>query len=132
MTTYNRYIYIEEESKPGTLQVLRFQPDETPPKIALDRDSLYFSAVTAGVKSRSQLVRVDNEGGGTLQLSVSKDATWFNYDIVNGSNIRIGMGNYVPAAGSYTGTLTVTNTQSFFDVKTVTVYLQVYDPSETT
>jgi len=130
MTVHNGFIYVQLSG----LSVLQFRIEERLPQIALDRDIFYFSAVTTGIKSPTQWFWLENTGGGKLKCDVLEDATWFECS----AGYNVGSGRYSVGVypdhlnvGFYTGTLTVRNNYSVTDTKTITVNLQVYDPSET-
>ncbi|MGD2089772.1 MAG: Ig-like domain-containing protein [Candidatus Aminicenantes bacterium] len=130
MMVHNGFIYLQDYN----LLVLRFQFEEMLPQIALDPDTLYFGAETTGIKSKTQWFLLGNAGGGTLKCDVLWDADWLEcsagYNFNTGRySVRVDTDDL--DVGLYTGTLTVQNNLSYFDTKTITVYLQVYDPSET-
>jgi hypothetical protein len=124
----------------GYLMIFRFQPDESPPQITLDRDALYFSAVTGGAGSPSQSVWVEVQGAGSLYWWTSTDEYWLDYstsslyDNTGSDEIKVSVDADYLVPGSYTGTLSVDSNVSFFDPNAaivVPVYLQIYDPTET-
>lgn len=134
MTARSGWIYLQE-SYYEKLQIFRFQPVKTPPKISVDRDTLYFSGVTTGAVSPSQQVWVEIRGENPPVWYVGTNMPWLHFSAPYYSNssgqITVSVDTYSLAEGSYTGMLYLMGNYSFFDPKTVTVYLQVYDPSET-
>jgi hypothetical protein len=129
------WIYFQGRSL-DKLHIFRFQPDETPPRITPDRDTLYFSAVTTGTKSPPQSVWVEIQGESAPVWYVRADKSWLHYTAPypsSGSSGQITVSVITPfmTVGSYTGTLFLESPFSLFHPKTITVHLQVYDPSET-
>ena len=73
------------------------------------------SSISMGSNSNSATFSITNAGGGTLQWTISSNATWLTVSPANGSTTTIGSVITVTAnttnlaSGSYTGNITVTS-----------------------
>ncbi len=103
------------------------------PTISLNRTAYNFAAAGFNVTG-SQFLRIGNSGTGTLAWSVSDDSTWLTVTPTSGSGpgeVFIGVTNTtVMAAGTYTGTVTVTDANATNSPQTVSVSLRVIDASQ--
>jgi hypothetical protein len=101
----------------------------TPPQIFLNRIQIYFGAATSGISTSSQSLFVDNSGGGTLNWSITDDATWLNCSPSSGTNagsVTVSVDVTGLSAGTYTGTITVSDSTATNSPQTVAVTLNVY------
>jgi len=101
---------------------------ETEPAIHLNRDNLYFSALTSGIVTNSQEVWIENSGGGTLNWTTHTDASWLIHTPESGTNrgiITVSVDITGLAVGSYTGTIAITDSNAANTPQTVSVTLEV-------
>lgn len=131
------YVYLStwDDDKVG---IFRYTASETPPELSLNRDALYFSALTGGVGSPPQSVWITNAGGGNLMWSIEDAPSWLDYDPSSNyygiDKLTLSLDSEALASmapGTYTGTVTVENNSFPVDGGNVAVNLQVYNPSET-
>ncbi|MCP5107583.1 MAG: hypothetical protein GY950_29615 [bacterium] len=106
-----------------------------PPEIALNRTEYYFGAVIQGAATGFQSLRIDNVGGGTLNWTATPDAnaTWLACSPGSGANagiVEISVSTAGLAAGEYSGTITVADTEAANSPQTVTVGLTVKPASQ--
>ncbi|MCX6583612.1 MAG: hypothetical protein NT166_25845 [Candidatus Aminicenantes bacterium] len=105
-----------------------------PPVIGLSRKTLNFGALTSGAVTGAQTVLISNNGGGTLNWSASGNVSRL---YINPSS---GTGDSVPAvsvnpfgltAGSYSGTISITDLNATNSPQAISVQLQIYNPGTT-
>jgi hypothetical protein len=103
------------------------------PAISLGRSQLTFAAVISGAQTGSQGVLVDNSGSGTLSWNTSTSASWLNCSPSSGSGsgqLDISINAAGLSAGSYSGTVTVSDTNASNSPQTVTVNLSVINSGQ--
>jgi len=114
------------------LTALQYTHSETPAKISLDRDQLYFGYQRGSLSITTQTIRVTAAGNTTLSANTVAFQNWISNSqgpIVGGSEVSVSLDVQDAdqlAQGSYTGTLTFFNYYNSFDSQTVTIHLQVY------
>ncbi len=105
-------------------------------EISLSRSSLTFGATKTAVPP-SQDLMIENTGGATLNWSVSADADWLAFSATSGTNaavIDISLDETELAgmsAGTYTGTISVSDQDAANSPQTVDVTLTLYAPGST-
>jgi hypothetical protein len=102
------------------------------PVIILNPPSLNFGADTVGNSSGNQSFQVSNGGGGTLTWTVTADQGWITYTPAGGSDSGIVTVSVDPSgktAGTYSGTITVSDPGAVNSPQTVAVVLEVYGDS---
>ncbi len=98
------------------------------PSLSLNRTQLYFAELTSGTRTGYQQVWINNPGTGTLTWSVADNAAWLTCSPTSGTNagyIDVSVNAGGLAAGTYTGTITVTAAGAANSPRVVTVTLTV-------
>ncbi|MEK7401856.1 MAG: BACON domain-containing carbohydrate-binding protein [Gemmatimonadota bacterium] len=98
----------------------------TPPAIGLSTTTLAFNGNTGAASPADQTVTVSNSGGGTLSWTASDDASWLTVAPTSGgapSTITVSVNTTGLAAGTYTGTITVSATGASNTPRTIGVTL---------
>lgn len=107
--------------------------DPIPPEIALSRSKLNFAALSPETFTGSQVLWLNNSGGGTLNWSTGSDTPWLSCTPGSGTNVGVLTVSVNPAGlttGAYTGTITVTAPNASNSPQTVTVNLTVKGASQ--
>lgn len=102
--------------------------------ISLDRTELIFSATTGGSSSALQTIYIDKSGPGTLNWKATSDSSWLLVAPNAGtdtSTLYIGVNATDLAAGTYTGTVSVSASNATNSPRTISVYLTVYSQGST-
>ncbi|UCH97979.1 MAG: BACON domain-containing protein, partial [Candidatus Aminicenantes bacterium] len=105
----------------------------TPPEIALNRTQFNFCALSSGTFTDSQVLWLNNSGGGTLNWSTDAGVPWLNCTPGSGTNAGVLTVSVNPAGlteGSYTGTITITDPNASNSPQTVNVNLIVKSASQ--
>jgi len=105
-----------------------------PPEIELSRTSFDFGAHTGGTVTGTQSILVENNGGGTLNWAASSDKTWLTVTPTSGSGSGILTLTVSPTgkpAGTYNGTVTVSDPDATNSPQTIAVTLKVYSAGST-
>ncbi len=104
------------------------------PTIQLNRNSLTFGAV-GNTGTNTQSFMISNSGSGTLDWSVSAGASsWLSASPSSGSDsgtVTVAVNHLALMAGTYTGTITVTDPNATNNPQTVAVTLQKYNTGAT-
>ena len=98
-------------------------------EIYLDRTQINFGATFSGPSPGSQTFLIDNIGSGTMNWTVSDDATWLSCTPLSGTNagvVTVSVNASGLGAGEYNGTITVSSANASNSPRTVTVTLDVY------
>jgi len=104
------------------------------PLIGLSRKSLAFGA-SGGVFTSAQSVRVNNAGAGNLTWTAASNAAWLSVAPASGTNAGVIQVSVNPAslaaeaagaAGSYNGTVTVSDPNAVNNPQTIAVALTTY------
>jgi hypothetical protein len=104
------------------------------PRISLSKNELSFGAATSLAASDPQDVLVENSGEGTLNWSASSDRTWLQFSPASGTNYGVILVTVDAAgldAGTYTGTISVSDSNAENSPQTVNVTLMVYSANST-
>ncbi|MCP4221268.1 MAG: hypothetical protein GY765_41965 [bacterium] len=102
-------------------------------EIELSRTSLDFGAVS-GVTTDSQDFLIENTGTGTMNWSVSDDATWLSVSPPSGSGsgvVSVSVDATGLSRGTYNGTVSVTSGNATNSPQTVGVTFKVYQSGST-
>jgi hypothetical protein len=100
------------------------------PSLQLNRTSLYFGAVSGGPQTGSQTFSVSVIGGCSLNWTASSGETWLNVTPANGSGsglATVSIDTAGLAAGTYTGTVSITCASASNSPQTVSVTLNIYN-----
>ncbi|NIM12420.1 MAG: hypothetical protein GTO45_09925 [Candidatus Aminicenantes bacterium] len=109
------------------------------PELSTNRDRLIFNAVPHGkngyLVTGAQSLLIDNRGGGILNWSISTDAVWLSASPQSGTGPHLVNVFVDPqkgmAAGSYSGSLTITDPNAPDGTVTVDVWLTIYKKGAT-
>ena len=115
----------------GTINVTNPFGGTPEPIISLDPDSLYFTAVQGGANPVDQIITVTNVGEGTLAWTAEDDAAWLTLDPTSGGDgdaTTLSVNIAGLTAGTYTGTVTVTDPAANPTSETAKVVLVVTEP----
>ena len=137
--TYTGKITVNEASSsrvrvlvnPKTVDVTLVVSETPPPQIGLSASSLSFSAQEGGSNPASQKLLVKNLGEGTLNYSISDDVEWMSVSPNSGEStgqdnehdVSVNISGL--SEGSYTGTITVTDSNAINSPQTVNVTLTI-------
>jgi hypothetical protein len=103
------------------------------PQIWLNRTYMNFGAVRFGLATGSQILFIDNTGGGILNWSAAADQSWLQCTPSMGTgpgSVTISIDAAGLSAGTYPGTVTISVPNATNSPQTVSVTLDVYDPYE--
>jgi hypothetical protein len=104
------------------------------PEIALNRKQLYFGVCPTG-NTDAQTFQIENSGSGTLNWSAASDKSWLSVTPASGSGsgvVTVTVDGYHLPAGSYTGIITVSDSNASNSPQTVNIALTVYTSGGTT
>lgn len=107
--------------------------DPQTPVISIDKTQLYFGALDGGNAPESRKFSISNSGTGTLNWSITDNKAWLSTNPTSGSNSgQVTVSINIPGldAGTYTGTITVSDPNASNSPQTVNVTLNVYEPGE--
>ncbi|UCH97495.1 MAG: hypothetical protein JSV88_11755, partial [Candidatus Aminicenantes bacterium] len=100
-------------------------------EIALDRTQLIFGVTFSGSSSGNQTFSIDNSGTGTLNWTVSDNASWLNCTPLSGTNagiVTVSVNASGLSTGEYKGTITVNSANASNSPRTIAVTLNLYGP----
>jgi hypothetical protein len=103
------------------------------PKIGLAPVTIYFGGTPNGYKSNSQVLAVSNKGSGSLNWTASIDQNWFSCTPNSGigyGRITVSVDPTGLTAGTYTGTITVSDPNAANSPQTAAVILNVYNSNQ--
>jgi hypothetical protein len=106
---------------------------EPPPEISVSPKELSFAASTNGPNPSTQDITVKNSSKGTLNYTISDDADWLTVNPGSGSstgeeNTHTVAANVAGLAkGTYTGKITISDTNATNNPQVVTVTLMISD-----
>ncbi len=103
------------------------------PEISVNRSSLNFGSYGAENTTGPQTLQINNTGEGTLNWSIGNDASWLTCSPSSGSNegvVTVSADVSGLAAGTYTGTIAITDPNASNSPQTVTVDLTVMSASQ--
>ena len=98
------------------------------PTIHINPNKLNFSAKKNGAVTDPQEIRIVNKGGGTLNWSISSDASWLTVSPVTGTGDGIITVSVNPGGldeGTYSGSITVSDPNADNSPQTISVTLKV-------
>jgi hypothetical protein len=101
----------------------------SPSQIALDRDQLNFGYILGGNNPAAQSFRISNAAAGASSWIVDEDFSWLSCTPTSGNNpglITVSVNPQGKTAGTYTGTITVTNLNSTASPLSLQVTLKIY------
>ncbi|MCP5051045.1 MAG: hypothetical protein GY940_28030 [bacterium] len=104
------------------------------PEISLSRTQLGFGGDTNGTVTGSQMVLVDNIGGGTLQWTASSDSSWLSVSPASGSNFGVlttSVSTSGLTTGTYSGNVEVSAPGAVSSNETIKVKLNVFTSGTT-
>jgi len=102
-----------------------------PPAIALNRNKLYFGALEgeAGQTTPAQAVKISSAGSGTLHWTATPSQTWITVTPGSGTGnktITVGVNTGGLSAGTYTGTVSITDPGASNSPQSISVILKVF------
>jgi hypothetical protein len=103
------------------------------PKIGLTPGIFRFGGMSNGYITGTQVLLVTNDGSGSLNWTVSTDQNWLNCTPTSGEGygtVTVSANPTGLAAGTYTGTITVSDPNAANSPQAVTVILNVYNPGQ--
>ncbi|MCP4221323.1 MAG: choice-of-anchor D domain-containing protein [bacterium] len=112
---------------------VNFVPSGTPPHISLNRDRLNYGMVVGQAVTGSQTFQVNNTGGGVLDWTASAPESWISVTPtggIEGSESTVSVDTTGKSAGSYSGTITVTDAGADNSPVTLTVYLDIKETNQ--
>jgi hypothetical protein len=101
----------------------------SPSEIALDRDQLNFGYTIGSNNPAAQSFRISNAAAGDSSWIVDEDVSWLSCTPTSGNNsglITVSVSPPGMTAGTYTGTIIVTNLNSTASSLTLQVTLKIY------
>jgi hypothetical protein len=116
--SYNGIITITDSNannSPQTVGVTLTVSKKPPPEIGVSSTSLTFSGKEGGSNPSSQIIRIKNNGGETLNYSITDDANWLSVNPTSGSSTGQEIAHTVSAnignlsEGTYNATITITD-----------------------
>jgi len=135
--TYKGQINIsdpEAANSPQTISVTLNVSQQPPPQIWTNTKNLSFEATVGGSDPSSQTLRVKNSGDGTLNYTISDDASWLTINPTSGSSSG-GENRHTVSVdidglsqGTYTGTITITDPDASNSPQEVNVSLELSSP----
>ncbi|MFP4082910.1 MAG: BACON domain-containing protein, partial [Candidatus Aminicenantes bacterium] len=121
----------EASNSPQTVDVTLSLSQQTPPQIWVSDTSLSFSGKEGGSNPSSQSIDIKNSGEQTLNYSISDNKDWLSVSPTSGSSQGEENSHTVSvdisglSAGSYSGTITITDDSASNSPQTVDVSLTV-------
>ncbi|MCX6582296.1 MAG: S8 family serine peptidase [Candidatus Aminicenantes bacterium] len=104
-----------------------------PPEISLNRAQFYYGAIAGGAVTGAQTLRIDNNGGGTLQWTALANTAWIIAAPASGTDSGESALSAVPGAlavGTYTGSVTVAAPGATNTPQTVNAQLTIKDAAQ--
>jgi hypothetical protein len=102
----------------------------TPSEISLSRTQLNFGALRSGNHTSLQTFLIRNSGGGILNWTINDNAEWLSCSPETGSGdgeVSVSVDATELSAGTYTGSITVSDPHASNSPQTVNVTLHVYN-----
>jgi hypothetical protein len=99
-----------------------------PASLGIDKSQLAFGAIVNGVSTGAQQFSIANNGGATLNWSLSSNVPWLKSTPASGVNdgrVTVSVNSSGMAAGTYNGTLTVSASSALNSPQTLAVKLRV-------
>jgi hypothetical protein len=104
------------------------------PSIQLNRSSLYFGAVSGGAQTASQTFSVGISGGCSMQWTAFCQEPWIKVTPTSATGsalVTVSVDTSGLAAGTYTGTVSITCASASNSPQNVTVNLTIHDSAST-
>ena len=101
----------------------------TVPKISVSRSTLNFGATEAGYKTADQQFHISNTGTGTLDWSLTDNATWLSFSPSSGTGsavITVSVNPFGLSAGTYTAVITISSPYASNSPQIVNVNFNVF------
>jgi hypothetical protein len=101
------------------------------PVLFVNKTLLNFAVNSSGTTTGDQDFLIRNIGEGTLNWTITDDADWLECEPENGTNfgvVIVSVNASGLTAGTYPGTITITDANAINSPKTIAVTLTVYDP----
>lgn len=135
-TTYYVRAYATNSKGTGYGANTSFKTTHSPgiPEIGLNHLTLNFGASFSGIVTSPQTVLVSNTGSGTLNWNASGNVSWLSLNPSSGTGDSLLAVSVNPAgltAGSYSGTISITDPNATNSPQTISVQLQIYNPGTT-
>jgi Leucine-rich repeat (LRR) protein len=102
--------------------------------IKLNREKLNFGVI-GGTASPPQSITIENSGSGSLNWVISSDLSWLLFDKESGTNtgtVSVSVDSTNLPAGTYEGTISVTDPFATNSPQSINVTLKVYNTGENT
>jgi peptidoglycan/xylan/chitin deacetylase (PgdA/CDA1 family) len=109
-------------------------PTLLPAEIALSRTKFNFGSDTDGSCTPQQTLRIENKGEDVLNWTVSCDSPWITVEPSSGTGsaaVNISVNPTGQTAGTYHGTITVTDPRAVNSPQTANITLVVYNANTT-
>jgi hypothetical protein len=106
-------------------------PNLTPPGLALNLNSLSFSALPGDSNPAPQTIAISNSGTGTMNWTASTTASWLGFSPSSGTNagtLTVSPNTAGLTQGTYTGTLVVSGAAATHSPQSVAVTLVINGP----
>jgi Viral BACON domain len=108
-------------------------PGSSIPVLNVSTESLHFGASTAGFVTSARKFSVTNTGNGAMSWLVQKSASWITCGPLSGVNsgtVAVTVNASGKAAGTYTGTITVSAANAVDSPHTISISLRVHRSNE--
>jgi hypothetical protein len=118
-------------NSPRTISVTLAVYGDCPPEIWLNRTQLYFGAAGGIVTCGEQTFLIENTGAGTLNWTAASDVNWIACSPTSGEGSGMVTVSMTPfstglVVGTYTGTISVSDSNAFNSPQSVSVTLTVH------
>ena len=132
--TYSAAVTITDANAVNSPQVVNVSLEigtSLPPRIAVDPDTLKFSARVGGANPSSQKIKVQNSGEGTLNYAITEDAAWMTVSPASGVSTGQEVSHTVSvniaglSKGTYTGLIMVSSPSASNSPQAVHVTLEL-------
>jgi hypothetical protein len=104
------------------------------PEIWVSLTRLNFGGISGDTRTNSQYFSTGNSGGESLNWTISVNQEWITCSPYSGTNfeeVKVTVDTAALAAGTYTGSITVSAPGAFNSPRTIKVTLNVYNPGTT-
>jgi hypothetical protein len=127
------FIYAVND-RSGKFSIFERSPSAEPPRIYLNRTRLTFATDNNGPGTGTQSISVTNRGGANLNWQVAADRDWLGYTPSAGMDageIYVSINSQGLSAGTYNGSLTISDLLAVNSPQVVPVTLTVYKANKT-
>jgi hypothetical protein len=121
--------YTDVKSDQSNQDYIDYSAGGGSPVISLSPAQLNFATDASGNASGDQSFLVSNSGGGTLNWTISPDQSWITASPSSGTDsgyVTVSVDPSGKSAGTYNGTITVSDPNAVNSPQTVNVQLEVY------